>query len=60
MLRSHSASLSPGNSQLTGQAHNYFGIKAMGRAGNDGAVWMRTAEYGSFSNSPGVGGHGAC
>lgn len=36
-----------GNSLLTRQANNYFGIKAMGRVGNDGAVWMRTQEFGS-------------
>jgi hypothetical protein len=35
-----------GGSLLTRQANNFFGIKAMGRLGNDGAVWMRTMEYG--------------
>jgi Mannosyl-glycoprotein endo-beta-N-acetylglucosaminidase len=34
-----------GESLLTRLANNYFGIKAMGQVGNDGAVWMRTMEY---------------
>ncbi len=36
-----------GNSLLTRQANNYFGIKAMGRVGSDGAIWMRTQEIGA-------------
>ena len=41
-----------GESLLSRQANNYFGIKATGRIGNDGAIWMPTLEYvngGSFS-----------
>ena len=41
-----------GESLLSRQANNYFGIKATGKIGNDGAVWMPTLEYvdgGSFS-----------
>ena len=34
-----------GDSVLSRQANNYFGIKAMGQVGNDGAVWLRTMEY---------------
>ena len=34
-----------GQSLLSREANNYFGIKAMGQLGNDGAVWMRTLEY---------------
>ena len=34
-----------GESQLSRGANNYFGIKANGQIGNDGAVWMRTLEY---------------
>jgi Mannosyl-glycoprotein endo-beta-N-acetylglucosaminidase len=34
-----------GESLLTRAANNYFGIKALGRVGNDGVVWMRTTEY---------------
>jgi flagellar protein FlgJ len=34
-----------GESLLTRAANNYFGIKAIGRVGNDGVVWMRTTEY---------------
>jgi hypothetical protein len=34
-----------GESILSRQAHNYFGIKAIGEIGNDGAVWMRALEY---------------
>ena len=34
-----------GESILSRQAHNYFGIKAIGDIGNDGAVWMRALEY---------------
>jgi mannosyl-glycoprotein endo-beta-N-acetylglucosaminidase len=36
-----------GGSLLTRTANNYFGIKAMGQVGNDGAIWMRTMEYGA-------------
>jgi flagellar protein FlgJ len=41
-----------GESLLSREANNYFGIKATGQVGNDGAVWMPTLEYvagGSFS-----------
>ncbi len=34
-----------GTSLLSRVANNYFGIKAMGEMGNDGAVWMKTLEY---------------
>ena len=34
-----------GRSGLAQNAHNYFGIKAVGRLGTDGVVWMPTAEY---------------
>jgi flagellar protein FlgJ len=34
-----------GQSLLSREANNYFGIKAMGSAGNDGAVWMNTMEF---------------
>jgi hypothetical protein len=34
-----------GESRLTRDANNYFGIKATGQIGNDGAVWMPTLEY---------------
>ncbi|HEV7666321.1 MAG TPA: glycoside hydrolase family 73 protein [Chloroflexota bacterium] len=34
-----------GQSQLTREANNYFGIKAQGQVGNDGAVWLPTLEY---------------
>jgi flagellum-specific peptidoglycan hydrolase FlgJ len=34
-----------GESQLSREANNYFGIKANGQIGNDGAVWLRTLEY---------------
>jgi hypothetical protein len=34
-----------GDSVLSRVAHNYFGIKATGRLGNDGVVWLTAAEY---------------
>jgi Mannosyl-glycoprotein endo-beta-N-acetylglucosaminidase len=34
-----------GESLLSREANNYFGIKATGQIGNDGAVWMPTLEY---------------
>jgi hypothetical protein len=34
-----------GESLLSREANNYFGIKATGQIGEDGAVWMRTLEY---------------
>jgi hypothetical protein len=34
-----------GRSALSQSASNYFGIKATGGLGNDGVVWMPTAEY---------------
>jgi mannosyl-glycoprotein endo-beta-N-acetylglucosaminidase len=34
-----------GQSLLSREANNYFGIKASGELGNDGAVWMRTLEF---------------
>jgi flagellar protein FlgJ len=34
-----------GRSQLAQTANNFFGIKATSRLGNDGLVWMPTAEY---------------
>ncbi len=40
-----------GDSLLTRAANNYFGMKAMGDMGNDGAVWMRTMEYDSAGNA---------
>ena len=33
-----------GRSALSREANNYFGIKATGATGNDGAVWMPTLE----------------
>lgn len=39
-----------GTSLLTRQANNYFGIKASGGIGNNGAVWMRTMEYDVAAN----------
>lgn len=39
-----------GRSLLTRESNNYFGIKAMGSMGNDGAVWMRTLEYDANGN----------
>jgi flagellum-specific peptidoglycan hydrolase FlgJ len=41
-----------GTSALSREANNFFGIKATGGLGNDGAVWMPTLEYtngGSFT-----------
>jgi mannosyl-glycoprotein endo-beta-N-acetylglucosaminidase len=35
-----------GQSLLSREANNYFGIKATGQLGNDGAVWMPTFEIG--------------
>ena len=35
-----------GQSLLSREANNYFGIKATGQLGNDGAVWMPTLEVG--------------
>jgi flagellar protein FlgJ len=34
-----------GQSALSREANNYFGIKATGGIGSDGAVWMPTLEY---------------
>lgn len=34
-----------GQSALSREANNFFGIKASGAVGNDGAVWMPTLEY---------------
>ena len=36
-----------GQSGLSRIANNYFGIKAMGSLGSDGAIWMPTLEYDS-------------
>ena len=35
-----------GQSLLSREANNYFGMKATGQVGNDGAVWMPTLEIG--------------
>ncbi len=40
-----------GDSLLTRVANNYFGIKAMGELGSDGAVWMKTMEYDDAGNA---------
>jgi hypothetical protein len=34
-----------GRSQLSQNANNYFGMKAIGSLGTDGVVWMPTSEY---------------
>jgi hypothetical protein len=34
-----------GRSELARDANNYFGMKAIGTLGNDGVVWLPTAEY---------------
>ena len=36
-----------GRSGLATGARNYFGMKAVGGLGNDGVVWLPTAEYGA-------------
>ncbi len=40
-----------GRSQLSAEANNYFGIKAFGGLGSDGAVWMPTMEYDSAGDA---------
>ncbi|MBV9509902.1 MAG: glucosaminidase domain-containing protein, partial [Caulobacteraceae bacterium] len=39
-----------GRSSLATGANNYFGMKAMGTLGNDGAVWLPTTEYDADGN----------